>query len=168
MEKILIATILKPQGLSGELKCKLENENFDVIKNVTSIYLNEKEIPTRVIKKSYNNGYLYLTLGTINSREKAELVRNFKVYANKEDVIIPEDEYIIDDLVGSVIYSEDNQEIGKIIDIQNYGAGDLIVVMQHKREYMVPFLKDLIIKFVPNNKMVWFNKQLYDEVKVCD
>ena len=48
MEKILIATVLKPQGLSGELKCKLENENYEVVKNITEVYLNDKEVPTKV------------------------------------------------------------------------------------------------------------------------
>ena len=48
MEKILIAKILKPQGLKGEIKCKLENDNFDIIKNITEVYLEGKDIPSRI------------------------------------------------------------------------------------------------------------------------
>ena len=53
MEKVLIAKVIKPQGLKGELKCRLENPDYNVIQNVNEIYLaNEAYIVTETEGKS--------------------------------------------------------------------------------------------------------------------
>ena len=168
MEKILIAQILKPQGLKGELKCKLLNPNYSVIENVNEIYLEGKDVPTRVKSKFYRNGYLYLTIGTIDSREKADLIRGFNIYAERKFLNIPEDEYMIDDLIGSTVYSEDGQELGNLVDIQNYGASDIFIIKQYGREYIVPFVEEIIIRVNIQSKIIVVNKLKYDEAKICD
>lgn len=168
MEKILIATVLKPQGLLGELKCKLENENFDVIKDISEVYLNDKDIPTRIAKKSFRAGYLYLQFNTINSREKADLMRNTKIYAKREQISIPENEYMITDLIGLNVVSENGEDIGKLVDVQNYGASDILIIEQYKREYMVPFVKDIVKRVSVTAGIVVVDKNKYDEAKICD
>lgn len=168
MEKILIATILKPQGLKGELKCKLENDNFDIIKDINEIYLNDKNVPTRIISKSFRMGYLFLTLSMCDCREKAELMRNFKVYALRNQLDLPQDEYMITDLIDMQVVTENGERIGKLLDIQNYGAGDILVIEQYKREYLVPFVKDIVIKIDKSSNTIVVNKNKYDEAKVCD
>ena len=168
MEKILIATVLKPQGLSGELKCKLENENYEVIKNITEVYLNDKEVPTKVASKSYRAGYLFLQFNTVNSREKADLLRNTKIYAKRDQIEIPQDEYMITDLIGLNVVSENGEDIGKLIDIQNYGATDILVVEQYKREYMVPFVKDIVKRVNMQAGLIVVDKNKYNEAKICD
>ncbi len=168
MEKILIATVLRPQGLSGELKCKLENQNYDIIKNVTEVYLNNKDVPTKIAKKAFRGGYLYLQFNTINSREKADLLRNTHVYAKREFVEIPQDEYMITDLIGLNVTDENGQQIGVLKDVQNFGASDILIIEQYKREYMVPFVKDIVKKVNLTAGIVVVNKSKYDEAKICD
>ena len=168
MEKILIAKVLRPQGLKGEVKCKLVNEDYSVIQNVTEVFMQGKDVPTRIKEKSYRNGYLYLTLGTIDWREKADLIRGFNLFAEKKFLNIPEDEFMIDDLIDCTVYSEDGQEIGKLIDVQNYGATDLFVVKQYGREYMFPFIDEIVKKINANSKIIIVDKQKYDEAKICE
>ena len=168
MEKILIATVLKPQGLNGELKCKLENDNFDIIKDISEVFLNDKNVPTRIVDKKYRMGYLYLTLSMCNSREKAELMRNFKIYALREQLSMPDDEYMITDLIGMNVLSETGEEIGKLLDVENYGAGDILVIEQYKREYMVPFVKDIVLNINKSLNTITVNKTKYNEAKICD
>ena len=168
MEKILIATVLKPQGLNGELKCKLENDNFDIIKDISEVFLNDKNVPTRVVDKKYRTGYLFLTLSMCNNREKAELMRNFKVYVLREQLAMPDDEYMITDLIGMNVLSETGEQIGKLMDVENYGAGDILVIEQYKREYMVPFVKDIVLNINKVTNSIIVNKKKYDEAKICD
>lgn len=168
MEKIQIAVIVKPQGLSGELKCKLFNPNGEILKNVKEIYLEGKDVPSRIVSMRFLNEFLYLKLGTINSREKADLLRGFGVYVDKTLIDIPNNEYIISDIIGSEVLSEDGEHIGKLIDVQNYGATDLFVVEQYKREYLVPFVDDIVKKILPKQKQIIVNKKNYDEAKICE
>lgn len=168
MEKILIAKVLKPQGLKGEIKCKLENEDYTIIENVNEIYLEGKDIPTRIKSKAFRGGYWYITIGTIDTREKVDLIRGFKIYADKKFLKVPEDEYMIGDLIGSSVCAQDGQQIGELIDVQNYGATDLFVIKQYGREYMVPFIKDIVIRINVQSKIIIVNKQKYDEAKICE
>ena len=41
MEKLLIGKIIKPQGLSGEVKCQMFVD-FDAITNLSEVYLKDK------------------------------------------------------------------------------------------------------------------------------
>ena len=168
MEKILIAKVLKPQGLKGEIKCKLENPDYSIVENVNEIYLQGKDIPTRIKSKAFRGGYLFLTIGTIDSREKADHLRGFNIYADRKLLSIPEDEYMISDLIDSTVYSEDGLEIGKLVSVENYGATDLFVIKQYGREYIIPFIKDIVIKVNANSKIIVVNKSKYDEAKICD
>lgn len=168
MEKILIAKVLRPQGLKGELKCKMENDDFSVIENITEVFLEGKDVPSRIKNMAFRNGYLYLTIGTIDSREKADLLRSFNLYARADQIVIPEDEFMIDDLIDCTVYSEDGQEIGRLVDVQNYGATDLFVVMQYGREYMFPFVDDIVKKVNVSAKIIVVDKQKYDEAKICE
>lgn len=168
MEKILIAKVLKPQGLKGEIKCKLENNDYSVIENITEVFLQGKDIPTRIKSKSFRGGYLYLTIGTIDCREKADLIRGFNIYANRKELNIEEDEFMISDLVGAQVLAEDGAEIGVLEDVQNYGATDLFVIRQYGREYMIPFVKDIVKKVNTSAKLVVVDKAKYDEAKICE
>lgn len=168
MEKIQIATVLKPQGLNGELKCKLFNPNSEILKNVNEIYLEGKDVPSRVVSMRFLGDFMYLKLGTITSREKADLLRGFGIYIDKSLITIPDDEFIISDIIGSEVQSENGEHIGILKDVQNYGATDIFVIEQYKREYMVPFVGDVIKKVLPKQKLIIVNKNNYDEVKICE
>ncbi len=168
MEKILIAKVLKPQGLKGEIKCKLENDDYSVIQNLTEVFLQGKDVPTRIKSMAYRGGYLYLTIGTIDCREKADLIRGFNIYANRKDLNINEDEFMISDLIGATVMSEDGTEIGTLEDVQNYGATDLFVIRQYGREYMIPFVKEIVKKVNTSANIVIVDKSKYDEAKICE
>ena len=168
MDKVLIAQILKPQGLNGEIKCKLCNNNPQLLKNVNEVYLEGKDVPSRIISKRFSGGFMFVKLGTINSREKVDLLRGFGLYAERSLISVPEDEYVIDEIIGSQVVDEDNNNIGELIDVQNYGATDLFVINQYKREYMIPFVDDIVVKIVPANKLIVVNRKKYDEAKICE
>lgn len=168
MEKILIATILKPQGLTGEVKCKLENKNQNILSGITEVYLNNKDVPTKIKSKSFRFGYLFLKFNTVNSRDKADLLRNSKVYVLRNQLCVPSDEYIISEMIGLKVVAEDNEQIGVLKDVQNFGATDILIIEQYKREYMIPFVKDIVKQVNTKDGVVVIYKQKYNEAKICD
>lgn len=168
MEKVLIATVLKPQGLNGELKCKLENENTEILKDVSEIFLGDKDVPSRIIAKRFAGGFMYIKLGVVNSREKAEFLRGYKIYANKQDIQIPEDEFLLSEIIGSKVFGLDGTLVGLLVDVQNYGATDIFVIEQYKREYMVPFVGDIFKKVDAKNKVIYVDEKKYNEAKICE
>lgn len=168
MEKIEIAKVLRPHGLSGELKCKLYNPNLEFYNDLKEVYLEGKDIPSRVVSVRVLNDYIYLKLGTIDSREKADLLRGFGIYIDKSKMQIASDEYIIADLIGIDVIDENGEVIGKLVDVENYGASDILVITQYKRNYSVPFTQSIVKSVdILNKKMVIYRKN-YDEAKICE
>ena len=65
-----VATILKPQGLKGELKCELLTDVLAVFSKAKSIFVDGKEL--KIIKANVRQGFLYITLEGITDRIIAE------------------------------------------------------------------------------------------------
>ena len=55
-----VATILKPQGLKGELKCELLTDVLAVFSKAKSIFVDGREL--KILKANVRQGFLYITL----------------------------------------------------------------------------------------------------------
>ena len=54
-------------------------------------------------------------------------------------------EYYVKDLVGCNIQLIDGKKIGKVIDVENFGAGDLLEISFKKNKIYIPMNKDNLI-----------------------
>jgi 16S rRNA processing protein RimM len=65
----------------------------------------------------------------VHDRDAAEQLRNLKLYVPRSRLPPPEDEeYYHADLIGLAVVARDGKELGTVVAIQNYGAGDLVEV----------------------------------------
>ena len=65
----------------------------------------------------------------IASREDAEALRGLELYVSRDDLPEPdEDEFYLADLIGLAAVDPDGAEIGRIKDVRNFGAGDLLEI----------------------------------------
>ncbi|MBQ0017107.1 MAG: PRC-barrel domain-containing protein, partial [Clostridiales bacterium] len=85
-----------------------------------------------------------------------------KIYILAKDYKLNDDEYLISDLIGATIFDEDEKQVAKIVDFENYGASDIIVLQKGKKEYRVPFLKEFIVKIDAKNKKMVVNNKFYE------
>lgn len=72
---------------------------------------------------------LIATIAGIEDRNAAEQLRGTKLYVDRS--LLPEpddDEYYHADLIGLTVLDRDGLALGKIVSVQNFGAGDLIEV----------------------------------------
>jgi ribosomal 30S subunit maturation factor RimM len=100
----------------------------------------------------------------LTDRTSAESYRNFKVYAIKDEISTKEDEFFIEDLVGQNVYDQNGAFVGNVLEIENYGASDIVVILEEKREYSVAFLKEIFVS-VSKNKII-INREKYNEAKI--
>ena len=54
------------------------------------------------------------------------------------------------------------KKIGEIIDIQNHGAGDYLVIRKKKDEILVPLIKDHVIRINIKEKILNLNPEYYE------
>jgi len=70
------------------------------------------------------------TLAGIGDRNAAEALANIRLYVPRERLPEPEqaDEFYFADLVGLTVVNRAGQQLGTVVAVHNFGAGDLIEV----------------------------------------
>lgn len=165
MEKLLLGTVLKPQGIKGELKLSAAlSENM--IKDIQNVYLDNSENATGVEHLVFRFGFYYLQLSGIDDRDKSETLRGCNVYILKQDTQLPENTFLIEDLIGSDVYNKEDKYLGIVTNVENYGATDVFTILEGKREYTVAFLSSIFIKI--EDKKIIVDEQKYNEGKICE
>jgi len=166
-DKIQVGIITKPQGLRGEMRVQIFGNDLQELLTCNYFYLGESQ-EKFVIQKSRSNGtMLIVSLQSIDTIEKAEALRNSKVFVDKTQLSsLEQNEYFIEDLLNCEVICEKNV-IGKIIEVDNYGASYFLTVQScDGKEILFPFLKDVIINVDVNGKQIEVLKSRFDEVKI--
>lgn len=133
-----IAKILKPQGIKGEVKALPLTNVLAVFKSIKNAFVGGKDMA--IEKISMRQGFLYIKFKDINTRNDAELLRNQSIKISKDilENFKEEDEFLIDDLIGMVIYDEKGALVGQIVEVINYGSSDIFIM--EKRVVKCKFL----------------------------
>ncbi len=160
--KMIIGKILKPQGIRGELKIKpqVDEENF---KQIKSVEIDGKLFTIKSV--SSREGYAYICFNEIKDRNEAEEFRDKDISVNQEDLLpLEENQYYIDDLIGCKLVDENGEKLGKVFDVQNYGASDILVIRDGSEEVLCPFLNKVFVRVDTENKIITVSKKHYLEV----
>lgn len=145
MEFVCVGKIIKPQGIKGEVKILPLVDIPAIFNGKHNLYIDCKE--SKYKTSTFRLGYGYVLFEEIIDRNVAEKYRNKLVYISREDFDkLAVDEYLIDDLIGRQIFDENGEFLGQIMDIENYGFDDILVIKQEEHLYEVPFRKDIFKK----------------------
>lgn len=83
-----------------------------------------------------------LVLETITDRTAAERLRGVSLFVKKSDMpSLKEDEFYIHDLIGKKVRVVGLYNELEVIDVKNFGAGDLIELWESEESFFVPFTK---------------------------
>lgn len=141
---VTIGTVLKPRGLQGELKVGIEYNHPEVFNDLSNVTLNGQSYS--VTRGSVQNGFAYLRLVEIDSVEKAEKLRNQTVMVDDSVLCLQDNEVLSSDLIGfDVIHI--GKKIGKVVAVENYGAGDFFEIAVTGKEFvLIPNEDDFILE----------------------
>ena len=128
-EFICVAAIAGAFGVKGEVKLK---SFTDIPENCISygplLSQDGKVILTPNTHRMVKGG-VAVNCPEVKTREQAEALKSTKLYVPRENFPAPEeDEFYASDLVGLEVKSTDGKRIGKIIGVQDFGAGDLLEI----------------------------------------
>ena len=166
MEKLLVATVLKPQGLKGQVKVKPYNLDVSLFKKGLVVYKKNNETLT-LETVSFRGGFLYLTFKGYNVIEQVEHLRNEDLYVEEVELNeLNEGEYYIKDLIGCEVLTTEGKLLGTITEIDNYGAADIYTVVRDNNEILFAFIEGLFTKVNVEEKIVEVDEELLKEVVV--
>ena len=160
---ITLGKIVRPHGVKGDVKVILSLNDLSFFFIFDVVYINNQPYTIQNVKQVSDG--IALKLEGINSMNDAENYRNKDVCVERKYLPqLEENEFYAEDLIGCTLYFENNKEVGKIFDIQNYGATDILVIKDGTEEYLCPFLNNLIVDADLTNKKIVINKKAFLEV----
>ncbi len=132
MQRLPVATVLKPQGVRGEVKLKVYLDNGGDILSVAKLYIGGKEY--EVMGGRAFGEFAYLSLRGIADRNAAELLRGQEVEADRADLPpLPEGRHYIADLLGCSVVYENGEKVGEVTSITP-AKTDIYTVISDKKE----------------------------------
>ena len=125
---IQVGKIGRPKGTKGLLRlhCFL-NDNRD-INQFQKFYLEDETI-IKVKLVSFDSKSPLVTINDIGDRNQIEWYVNQYIYLHKEKLSpTDENEFYFHDLEGLDVADQQNEIVGKVESVVNFGAGDLLEI----------------------------------------
>ena len=134
-----IGKIVTTFGLRGQMKVELMTnmvERFDAGKFVLLKGESRKILASRLQKNQ-----VVLELEGIRKIEQAEALKWEILSVPKgERPALDDDEYLVDDLIGMTVVTTDGKTLGKVNEVQEYPAHDVLVV----GEILIPAIEEFV------------------------
>ena len=99
------------------------------------------------IRKSVGSR-LVATITGVDTREQAESLKDALLYVERNRFPLPEtEEHYVADLIGLKAVDTSMNDLGTVVAVQNYGAGDILEVEKPSstETILLPFTKDTVL-----------------------
>ncbi len=162
MEKLLVAKVLKPQGIKGELKCQLYTDVLQAVTQAKKMHTDSGEC--EIEKTRIHDGFLFVKFLGVNDRNNAEIFRGQNLYLPKEDLAKHnKTKFLVDDLIGMVLYDKNGNLVGQIVDYEDYGSAPILSIDENGHVYEVPYIQSI---FFPQNGTLVVERKGYEANKI--
>ena len=160
MEQLMeIGQIVNTYGIKGFVKVVPFTDDYTRFEDLASVYIETKNSLKSVVieEVKYSKNLVLLKLKGIDDVNTAEIYKNCYLKIDRKDAVkLPEDSYFIVDLIGLEVYTEDNNNLGKIVDVYPTGANDIYVVKNELgKQVLLPAIGEVIKNVdLENKKMI--------------
>ncbi|MEG1412748.1 MAG: ribosome maturation factor RimM [Acidaminococcaceae bacterium] len=141
-QQVVIGSIIAPHGVRGEFRLIPLTENPEQFLQLKYLLL-EGGRKLTILGARFHKNILLVKVAEVNSMDEAELLRGKKVLINSADLPpLQADQFYVADLLGFVVFDENNEVLGKLKDIITTGSNDVFVIADATgKEILVPALK---------------------------
>ncbi len=155
---VTLAAATGAHGVAGEVRLKLLGDGFDALKAHKSF--NDGSL-TLTKLRSDNKGGAIGRFAEIADRTAAEKLRGTQLKVTRETLPpLEEGEYYHADLMGLAVVNDAGACVGKVVDVQNYGATDVIEIKKDPapekgmKTFMIPMTKQAVIEWDSDRMVV--------------
>lgn len=154
-----IGKIVAVQGLKGEVRVDYWCDSPDFFCEFDKLYFNKGKEEVIIERARPHKNIVIAKIEGIDTVEEAEKLRNKILYMDREDVVLPEGSYFVQDLIGlSVIDNETGELYGTLDSVSNTGANDVYTIKKDDKEYLIPAIPDVVIKTDLDNEKMYIHK----------
>lgn len=161
MELVKLGEIVNVRGLKGEVKIySCSSFSTQRYQKDSKIILKKDNITKEltVLKHSFVNPFDYVIFNEISNVDEANLLRGYEVLMSVNDLPkLSDGSYYYYELKDIDVYDSNNNYIGKVINVENNNASDLLRIKTNNNEVLVPFVKAFINKVDLDDKKIIIN-----------
>lgn len=136
---VTLAVIIGAHGVTGEVRLKVFTDDVGRYKSFNQGTLTLKSV------RHGSNGAI-ARIAEVTDRNAAEAMRGTELTVLRADLPpLAEGEYYHADLLGLPVVSTGGEKLGRVVAIDNFGAGDVIEIERpDKRRFMVPMRAEAV------------------------
>lgn len=145
---ILIGKIVGTHGIKGYIKVRPYTDFLDRFdKNkILKIKLDNSLFEFLIEDSFIHKEFICIKLRTIDSINDAEKLVNRDIFIFDDELhSLEQDEYYIHDIIGLMVKGENEEVIGKIVDVIRLVSNDVFEIeLVNNKKVFYPFLKDYV------------------------
>ncbi|TDX14526.1 ribosome maturation factor RimM [Petrotoga sibirica] len=163
--KISVAKIVNSHGVHGEVKVVPFTNIKSVITNLEEVLLYNTSTRnfffTKVLQVKPLNRFFVLNLRGIVNMDEAKKMIGYEVFIDKKDLPpLKSDEYYWYEILSSDVYYENGEYVGKVEEIIQTGANDVISIknIEDDKEVLIPMTDHYIVELKKEDKSIIVKK----------
>ena len=124
---VFVAQVGAAHGVQGEFKLLSHTDDPLSVLEYNPLLNAQGEPALSITAARAHKGALLVRAEEVPDRTAADKVKGLKLYVDRADLPeTNEDEYYITDLIGMNVVDVAGQPVGKVTNVDNFGAGDLL------------------------------------------
>jgi len=161
-EDIVIARIVKPRGIRGEVNCVIQTdfpERFSSLESVTVWLPNETRLKLKVEDAWFHNQRVILKFEGYDTMTAAqELTGGRLVIADADLELLEEGQFFEHQVIGADVITSNGRIIGRVKGVMRTGGTDVLVLQTEEGvERMIPFADEICTEVDVNAKRITVN-----------
>ena len=146
--KLLMGRIGAAHGIKGEVRIQSFTEDPLALASYGPLSTNKPGLTIKILAARTTTNVLVARLEGINDRNAAEKLNGVELYVDRALLPDPDDDddFYHADLIGLKARLADGSEIGEVMAVPNFGAGDLLEIRDPRSgdTYLYPFSKAVV------------------------
>lgn len=128
-KRILVGKFGAPHGVRGEVRLKSFTDDPLAIGDYGSLSTGDGS-PVEIVSLRPQKAMLVARLKGCDSREAAEKLNGLELFIDRAELpeTEDEDEFYLADLIGLEVRDASGEAIGKVMAVENFGAGDIMEI----------------------------------------
>lgn len=148
---VLFAAVIGAHGLKGEVRVKTFTETPDKLGAYGPLHARDGRLFTVETVRATEKGEAVVGFREVADRTAAEALKGTELFLTRSALPAAEDgEFYHADLVGLAAEDREGRRIGRIAAVQNFGAGDVLVIAgDGGEEILLAFTKENVPEIQP-------------------
>ena len=146
-DKILVGRFGAPHGVRGEVRLQSFTGEPRAVANYGPLQTADGRRFTLAAVRPVKDNMLVARVAGVADRDAAATLTNLELFVERAVLPPPdEDEFYVSDLVGMAAVDGEGRALGTLVDVPNYGGGDLVELRPPTggETVLYPFTKEVV------------------------